>query len=81
MNAPVDIKDLEKATWLSEEARNSIRSKQVRCEVEPGDALYLPAFWWHEVESIAEAVNFRGERLEINLAVSRLFITLNFLTF
>jgi Cupin-like domain len=33
--------------------REALRHAQV-AELEPGDALYIPALWWHQVESLAD---------------------------
>ena len=41
------------------------KAKSLQCTIEPGDALYMPAYWWHEVKSSPDidkkfnlAVNF-----------------------
>lgn len=30
---------------------NFARAKRLRCVLSPGDVLFMPAFWWHEVQS------------------------------
>ena len=40
------------------------RAKRVHCSLRPGDALFMPAFWWHEVQSFPDEVERR------NLAVN-----------
>jgi hypothetical protein len=37
------------ATWSSISGASVLPA--IRCMVSPGDALYIPAFWWHAVES------------------------------
>ena len=41
------------------------RAKRLECVLKPGDVLFMPAFWWHEVQSYPDhnehrnlAVNF-----------------------
>lgn len=42
-----------------------VRARRIQCMLRPGDALFMPAFWWHEVQSYPDqqerrnlAVNF-----------------------
>jgi len=45
-----------------------IRDQALKVELEPGDALYLPKLWWHQVESIAPfngLVNYWWDALSI----------------
>ena len=60
--SPVDITsapdDLARFPRFSE-------ARRLECSLEPGDALFMPAFWWHEVRSSPDqqerrnlAVNF-----------------------
>lgn len=54
VNSPVD---LELPTELTDERFPlfaSARPRGVRCSVGPGDSLFLPSFWWHEVQSSPE---------------------------
>lgn len=44
-------------------------SRALRCRIDPGDVLYLPAFWWHEVCAMPSS---RAER-RWNVAVNRWF--------
>ena len=43
---------------------NAAHARPMQCKIAKGDALYLPAFWWHEVQSFPSdrafnlAVNF-----------------------
>ena len=50
VNSPVDIArpDLRRFPRFA-------RARPMRCTVAAGDALYLPAFWWHEVQSTPDA--------------------------
>ncbi|MES1907226.1 MAG: hypothetical protein MHM6MM_000386 [Cercozoa sp. M6MM] len=48
------------------ESLQKARLREVRCEVRSGDALYMPAFWWHEVISAPTEV----DALERNVAVN-----------
>jgi hypothetical protein len=36
------------------------RARPLRCVVEPGELLYIPRFWWHQVRSLdfSISVNF-----------------------
>ncbi|XP_066934010.1 bifunctional peptidase and (3S)-lysyl hydroxylase JMJD7-like [Clytia hemisphaerica] len=43
---------------------NFTRAKPMECHLNEGDVLFLPAFWWHEVQSYPNAVEQR------NLAVN-----------
>lgn len=58
--SPVDIArpDLKRFPKFSE-------AKRTKCVLKPGDVLFMPAFWWHEVQSYPDpnenrnlAVNF-----------------------
>ena len=40
------------------------RARRVRCSLGPGDVLFMPAFWWHEVQS------YPDEEERRNLAVN-----------
>jgi len=44
--SPVDIKkpDLERFPMFSQ-------TKPYQCNLMEGDVLYMPSFWWHEVQS------------------------------
>ena len=58
--SPVDIEraDLERFPNFSR------ASKPLHCVLRPGDALFMPAFWWHEVQSFPDTKEKR------NLAVN-----------
>ena len=58
--SPVDISlpDLERFPRF-------VEAKRTQCVLRPGDVLFMPAFWWHEVQSYPDreekrnvAVNF-----------------------
>ena len=57
--SPVDIKepDLQRFPLFAE-------AKPYRCNIKEGDVLYMPAFWWHEVQSQPDHIERR------NLAVN-----------
>ena len=57
--SPVDIKepDLERFP-------NFAKARRIHCALKPGDVLFMPAFWWHEVQSFPDKVERR------NLAVN-----------
>lgn len=57
--SPVDISspDLEKFPLFS-------GARRTHCVLRPGDVLFMPAFWWHEVQSYPDPVERR------NLAVN-----------
>ena len=40
------------------------QAKRLECVLKPGDALFMPAFWWHEVQSYPDHKEHR------NLAVN-----------
>ena len=44
--SPVDIKkpDLQRFPLFAQ-------ARPYHCNIKPGDVLYMPAFWWHEVQS------------------------------
>ena len=44
--SPVDIAnpDLDKFPKFAQ-------ARRLECTLRPGDALFMPAFWWHEVQS------------------------------
>ena len=33
-------------------------ARPVQCRIKKGDALFIPAFWWHEVQSYPSEQNF-----------------------
>ncbi len=41
-----------------------VKTKRMECTIGPGDVLFMPAFWWHEVQSIPDPEQHR------NLAVN-----------
>ena len=55
MNSPVDITAVDAARF----PRFPQRMPPLSCVVSEGEGLYLPSFWWHEVQSApgAEGVN------------------------
>ena len=57
--SPVDIEspDLQQFPQFSEAGR-------LECKLGPGDVLFMPAFWWHEVRSSPDPLEKR------NLAVN-----------
>lgn len=57
--SPVDLvkPDLEKFP-------NYSKANRLECTLRAGDALFMPAFWWHEVQSYPDVVEHR------NLAVN-----------
>ncbi len=57
--SPVDIlkPDLEKFPNFS-------KARRLKCTIRPGDILFMPAFWWHEVQSVPDSKEHR------NLAVN-----------
>lgn len=57
--SPVDILDPD----LSRFPRFS-QTRRLECELRPGDVLFMPAFWWHEVRSRPDPLEKR------NLAVN-----------
>ena len=57
--SPVDITDPD-----YERFPNFAHTKRLKCTLKPGDVLYMPAFWWHEVQSYPDALEQR------NLAVN-----------
>ena len=57
--SPVDILQPD-----FEQFPNFRYAKKLQCHLEPGDALFMPAFWWHEVQSYQDTEEHR------NLAVN-----------
>lgn len=57
--SPVDIQepDLERFP-------NFAKARRVHCVLRPGDVLFMPAFWWHEVQSYPDKVE--GRNLAVN---------------
>ena len=57
--SPVDISspDLERFPLFA-------GARRTQCVLKPGDVLFMPAFWWHEVQSYPDVVERR------NLAVN-----------
>ena len=57
--SPVDIQDpdLDRFPRFAE-------ARRVECSLKPGDVLFMPAFWWHEVQSRPDPTEKR------NLAVN-----------
>ena len=59
--SPVDIKNINSSRFpLFEKARF------MNCTINPGDVLYLPSFWWHEVQSTPD----EREEIQRNIAVN-----------
>lgn len=44
-------------------------AKRLQCVLRPGDVLFMPAFWWHEVQSYPDPSQKR------NLAVNYWYVT------
>lgn len=57
--SPVDILDPD-----FEQFPRFAEAKRLHCSLRPGDVLFMPAFWWHEVQSRPDPVERR------NLAVN-----------
>lgn len=57
--SPVDILQPD-----FEQFPNFRHAKKLQCHLEPGDALFMPSFWWHEVQSFQDTEEHR------NLAVN-----------
>ena len=57
--SPIDIlkPNLDRFPYFS-------KTRRMECTIRPGDILYMPAFWWHEVQSYPDAKQHR------NLAVN-----------
>jgi len=53
--SPVDIAapDLKRFPKFTE-------AKRLSCVLNPGDVLFMPAFWWHEVQSYPDVVQRRN---------------------
>jgi len=53
--SPVDIAspDLRRFPLFS-------RAKRLHCVIRPGDVLFMPAFWWHEVQSYPDKLERRN---------------------
>lgn len=53
--SPVDLQrpDLERYPLFAD-------AKSVRCRIEPGDMLYMPSFWWHQVQSLPDSQQQRN---------------------
>lgn len=72
VNSPIDI-DHPDVLRYSEYAK--AQGRQMSCVVLPGDMLYLPAFWWHEVRSEVD------KQTKLNIALNywyRAFFTKSF---
>ena len=57
--SPVDIvnADLQRFPKFSAAGR-------LQCSLRPGDVLFMPAFWWHEVQSQPDPVE--GRNMAVN---------------
>ena len=57
--SPVDIEDpdLDRFPRFAD-------ARRMHCSLGPGDVLFMPAFWWHEVQSFPDSLERR------NLAVN-----------
>lgn len=58
--SPVDIQDPDLKRFP-----NFPKAHRLNCVLRPGDVLFMPAFWWHEVQSYPDpkekrnlAINF-----------------------
>lgn len=53
--SPVDIlrPDLDRFPHFA-------RARRLHCVLEPGDVLFMPAFWWHEVQSKPDPMEKRN---------------------
>lgn len=40
------------------------KAKHLHCILKPGDVLFMPAFWWHEVQSVPDRME--GRNLAVN---------------
>jgi len=54
------------------------RATPLRVILHPGDVLYLPAFWHHEVQSIPDVDESAGPGRRINIAVNFWFANLTY---
>jgi len=61
VNTPVDVRAPDLARFP---AFRGALDDLVTATVPPGDCLYVPAFWWHHVETAADAA--RGTSLAVN---------------
>jgi len=51
---PVSLVDLAEPDLVKYPKFEAALSEAVEAELEPGDAIYIPYFWWHNVESLDE---------------------------
>lgn len=58
------------AVDLASNRSEILEGSKLVCKVNAGDVLYLPAFWWHEVDSEGARDESTGHPALVNLAVS-----------